>query len=212
MDVTAARSTEELAHRAFDLTAATVGLVILSPLLLLVAVLVKASSPGPVFFQQERVGKDGKTFKILKFRTMVVGAEAKGRQLTVGDDPRLTSVGRWIRTWKLDELPQLINVVQGEMALVGPRPEVPRYVALYTPAQRRVLSVRPGLTDPASIAYRNESELMATHPEPERLYISQIMPRKLEINLDYLAQRTFASDLHVIFDTLKAVAGAKTEP
>lgn len=208
MGITAAYSAEELGRRVFDLTAATLGLLILSPLLLLTALLVKSSSPGPVLFRQERIGKNGKPFKILKFRTMVVGAERSGRQLTVGQDPRITSAGRLIRAWKIDELPQLINVVRGEMALVGPRPEVPRYVALYTPAQRRVLDVRPGLTDPASIAYRHESQLMAAHPEPEQLYINEIMPRKLELNVNYLQQRTFTSDLHVIFATLKAVARA----
>lgn len=196
---------DEIARRAFDASAAAVGLLLLSPLLLPVALLVKLSSPGPVLFRQERVGRGGEPFKILKFRTMRQDAERVGGQLTVGADPRVTPIGRFLRAWKLDELPQLINVLRGEMALVGPRPEVPRYVALYTPEQRRVLSVRPGITDPASVTFRNESELMAGHDEPERLYVEEIMPHKLRLNLEYLDRRTFLSDFGVIFGTLEAV-------
>src|SRR5690606_9317649 len=132
--------------------------------------------------------------------------EKVGGQLTVGADARITKTGRFIRAWKLDELPQLFNVVRGEMDLVGPRPEVPKYVALYDEEQREVLSVRPGITDPASVEFRNESELMATHPDPERLYVEEIMPRKLALNLEYLRGRTLLSDIGVIFSTLAAVA------
>lgn len=189
-------------NRWFDTVMSLGGLLVLSPLLLVIALLVKFTSRGPVFFKQERVGRHGEPFQIYKFRTMHVGAEQQGGQLTLGADPRVTRLGRRLRAWKLDELPQLINVVRGEMALVGPRPEVPRYVALYSPEERRVLAVRPGITDPASLAYRNESELFQAHPEPERLYVEEIMPTKLRLNLEYLEQRTFRSDLMVIFDTL----------
>lgn len=182
--------------------AAAVGLLALSPLLLLIAVAVAATSPGPVFFRQERVGLGGRTFRIHKFRTMRVDAERVGGQLTVGADPRVTPVGRLLRATKLDELPQLIDVLRGDMALVGPRPEVPRYVASYTPAQRRVLEVRPGITDPASIAYRDEGEVLARSADPERAYLEEVMPHKLAINLDYLEQRTLLRDIGVIFATL----------
>ncbi len=197
--------------RAFDLTCAALGLAVLSPVLLVVALLVRLSSPGPVLFRQERVGLGGETFEILKFRTMYVGAERRGPQLTIGADPRVTPVGEVLRAWKLDELPQLINVVRGEMSLVGPRPEVPRYVALYTPAQRRVLSVRPGITDPASVAFRSESELMAQHEDPEELYVETIMPEKLRLNLEYLEGRTLLSDVGVILGTLLAVIRPEPE-
>lgn len=199
-------ATGETARRLFDASAATLGLLVLSPLLLVVAVSVAASSPGPVFFRQVRVGRGGEPFDILKFRTMRTDAERTGGQLTVGEDPRITRVGRFLRQWKLDELPQLINVVRGEMALVGPRPEVPRYVELYTEEQRQVLTVRPGITDPASVAFRSESELMGRHPDPGRYYIEEIMPRKLSINLDYLSRRTLLSDVGVILNTFRAVS------
>jgi lipopolysaccharide/colanic/teichoic acid biosynthesis glycosyltransferase len=202
---TPTRPLEEGVRRALDTTAAGVGLVLLSPVLLAAALAVRLSSPGPVLFRQERIGLAGRPFQILKFRTMRVDAERHGGQLTVGADPRVTAVGRFLRAWKLDELPQLLNVVRGEMALVGPRPEVPRYVALYTPEQRRVLGVRPGITDPASVAFRSESDMLAVHPEPERLYVEAIMPEKLRLNLAYLDRRTLLSDLGIIVDTLKAV-------
>lgn len=193
------------ARRLFNVTAASLGLVVLSPVLALVAVAVKLDSPGPVLFRQQRVGRGGRPFDILKFRSMRVDAPALGGQLTVGADPRITRVGHVIRSWKLDELPQLINVVRGEMDLVGPRPEVPKYVALYDEQQREVLDVRPGITDPASVEFRSESELMADHPDPETLYVEVIMPRKLALNLAYLRTRTLASDVGVIFATLLAV-------
>lgn len=188
-------------RRAFDLTAASLGLLALSPLLLVVAVAIAASSPGPVFFRQERIGRHGVPFRIFKFRTMRVDAEAVGGQLTVEGDPRITGVGRFLRASKLDELPQLINVVRGEMALVGPRPEVPRYVALYDDVQRRVLDVRPGITDPASIRYRDENAVLARAEDPEAAYVEVVMPHKLELNLAYLERRTLASDVGVILAT-----------
>ncbi len=192
-------------RRAFDLTAAGLGLLILSPLFAVVAVAVKASSPGPVFFRQERVGLGGRAFRIHKFRTMRADAERVGGQLTVGADPRITRVGALLRATKIDELPQLIDVLQGTMALVGPRPEVPRYVALYTQEQRRVLDVRPGITDPASIEYRDESAVLAAAADPERAYVQEVMPHKLAINLAYQARRTLASDVGVIFATLDRI-------
>ena len=199
-------------RRAFDVAAAAAGLVLLAPLFLAVAIAIRATSPGPVFFRQERVGQGGRTFRIHKFRTMRQDAEAAGAQLTVAGDARVTRVGAWLRATKIDELPQLIDVLQGSMALVGPRPEVPRYVAAYTPEQRRVLEVRPGITDPASIAYRDESAVLAAAADPERAYLADVMPRKLAINLAYQARRTLASDVGVIFATLARIVRRGERP
>lgn len=198
-------STAPWLSRAIDVAASVAGIVVLSPLALLAALAVAVDSPGPVLFRQKRVGRGGKEFEILKFRTMRTDAEAQGGQLTVGADPRVTRVGRLLRKTKFDEIPQLINVVRGEMALVGPRPEVPKYVALYTPEQRGVLAVRPGITDPASIAFRRESDLIAGSDDPERFYTTELMPKKLAINLEYLRTRTVVSDLGVILQTLLAL-------
>ena len=195
-----------MAKRAFDFLAAGAGLVLLSPVLLAIALAVTLDSPGGVFYRHERVGRGGRPFRMLKFRTMVADADRRGGPLTVGGDARITRVGAWLRASKLDELPQLVNVVRGDMALVGPRPEVARYVQHFTPAQRRVLDVRPGITDPASIAYRHESEELARHDDPERAYLEIVLPRKLELNLAYLERRTFWSDLRLLFATLAAVA------
>ena len=194
-----------MASRAFDLIAATLGLVVLSPLFLVVAIAIKMGSPGPVFFRQERVGRGAVPFRMHKFRSMRPDAEKLGGPLTVGADPRITRVGAFLRATKLDELPQLIDVIKGDMALVGPRPEVPRYVAHYTPEQRRVLDVRPGITDPASIRYRDESEVLAKAADPERTYVEEVMPHKLAINLEYQARRTLLSDIGVIFATLARI-------
>ncbi len=188
--------------RAFDLLAAGLGLVVLSPAFLVIALAIRLGSPGPVFFRQERIGLGGRPFRILKFRTMRVDAEKLGGQLTVSADPRVTRVGAVLRKGKLDELPQLVNVVAGDMSLVGPRPEVPRYVARYDDRQRRVLEVRPGITDPASIAYRNENDLLDAAADPEATYLSEIMPAKLELNLAYLERRSLVSDIGIIFRTL----------
>lgn len=198
---------ESAVRRVFDATAAAAGLVVLSPLFLAVAVAIRRDSPGPVFFRQERIGRHGAPFRIYKFRTMRVDAEAAGRQITVGEDPRITRVGAFLRRTKLDELPQLINVVLGDMALVGPRPEVPRYVAHYDEGQRRVLTVRPGITDPASVHYRDENDLLAGADDPERVYVDEVMPAKLAMNLEYLERRTLLRDVGVILDTLARVAG-----
>lgn len=192
--------------RLFDLSASACGLVLVGPLLVVAAAWVKLDSAGPVFFRQVRVGRGGVPFRIFKFRTMVVDAESKGMQITVGGrDPRVTRAGYHLRRLKLDELPQLINVFLGEMSFVGPRPEVPRYVELYSLHQRAVLAVRPGITDPASIAFRDENELLAKESDPERAYIEKIMPKKLEMNLEYLKNATFASDLLLIWRTVSKI-------
>ena len=188
--------------RLFDILVSGLGLLLLAPLLLVIAVIVRLSSRGPVLFRQERVGRDGRLFRILKFRTMVVDAERRGLQLTAGADIRITRAGGRLRQYKLDELPQLLNVLLVDMSLVGPRPEVPRYVALYTPEQRRVLQVRPGITDPASVAFRNESAVLAQAADPERHYIDCVMPEKLRLNLAYLERRSFWRDLMLIVKTV----------
>ena len=190
--------------RLFDLLGAAVALLLLSPLLLVLAVLIKLDTPGPVFFRQERVGRFGRPFRIHKFRTMVVDAPQRGLALTVGADPRITRSGNWLRRTRLDELPQLIDVLAGHMSLVGPRPEVPRYVQHYPPALReRALAVRPGITDPSSLDFLDEGELLAAAADPEREYIDRILPRKLQAAADYAARATLWTDLRVIARTVR---------
>jgi lipopolysaccharide/colanic/teichoic acid biosynthesis glycosyltransferase len=174
--------------------------------LLLIAILIKLDSPGPVFFRQTRVGRGGEPFRIHKFRTMTSGTGSRDMQLTVGADPRITRTGRWLRKYKLDELAQLIDVVQGSMSLVGPRPEVPEYVAHY-PAETRqiVLSVRPGITDNAAIEYRDENDILAQSADPEREYIEKILPAKLEHYRHYVAEHSLPGDIAIILRTLGAV-------
>lgn len=191
-----------LAKRLFDLVASIFGIIVLSPIFLLVALLIKVDDGGPVFFRQERIGYRGKPFYIWKFRSMVVNAPKLGGALTVGRDPRITRVGYWLRKLKLDELPQLFNVLLGEMSLVGPRPEVAKYVALYTPEQRKVLELMPGITDPASIRYCTENEVLAQASDPERTYIEEIMPEKIRLNLGYAARANLLSDCLIIAQTL----------
>ena len=190
--------------RMFDYCASVAGLVLLAPLFLVLAVLIKADSPGPVFFRGRRVGREGRLFHIYKFRSMVAGADRRGPGITTAGDARVTRVGRLLRRTKLDELPQLINVVLGDMALVGPRPEDPRYVDHYTPAQRRLLNVRPGITSPASLAFRREEELLEGE-DWETAYVSDILPKKLNLELDYLTQRTGGGDLRLVLLTLGAL-------
>jgi len=193
-----------MAKRAFDIVCAALGLALLAPLLLVLALWIKLDSPGPVFFRQQRVGRRGRPFLIHKFRTM--RADNAGPQITVGADPRITRCGALLRRYKLDELPQLWDVLRGAMSLVGPRPEVPRYVALYPDDMRRlVLSVRPGITDPASLHYRNESERLAAAADPEREYIEVVMPAKLALAADYVRQASLAGDLRLILSTLAAL-------
>lgn len=195
-----------MAKRLFDIVCAAVGLLLLSPLLLAVAAWIKLDSAGPVMFRQERVGRYGRTFRIHKFRTMRVDAPSLGPQITVGDDARITRSGRWLRATKVDELPQLWDVLRGAMSLVGPRPEVPRYVALYPDALRDVvLSVRPGITDPASLSFRNESELLARAADPEREYVEVVMPMKLGLAADYVRNASLAGDIRLILATLGAI-------
>jgi lipopolysaccharide/colanic/teichoic acid biosynthesis glycosyltransferase len=194
-----------MSKRAFDLAAAVAGLAVLAPLLLLIALWIKLDSPGPVLFRQQRVGRHGVLFAILKFRTMAHQPD-KGRQLTVGQDRRITCAGHLLRRYKLDELPQLLNVAAGSMSLVGPRPEVPRYVACYPPQVRAlVLSVAPGITDWASILYKQESEILGRAANPEQAYIDTILPAKLEYYVRYVRERSFWLDLRIIARTLAAI-------
>jgi lipopolysaccharide/colanic/teichoic acid biosynthesis glycosyltransferase len=193
----------KLGKRLFDLFWTLPGLAVLWPLFLLIALLIKLDDRGPVFFRQQRVGYKAKPFRMYKFRSMILNAEQRGAPLTIGQrDPRITPIGYWLRRFKLDELPQLFNVLTGEMSLVGPRPELPRYVALYTSEQYQVLELVPGITDPVSIEYRNENELLAAVPDPERTYIQEIMPEKIRLNLAYAQQATLWTDLLVILRTL----------
>jgi lipopolysaccharide/colanic/teichoic acid biosynthesis glycosyltransferase len=190
--------------RLLDLFASVTGLALLSPLLVLIAIAIKLDSPGSVFFRGQRVGRGGRLFKIYKFRSMVADAAQKGPGITTAGDPRITRVGEVLRRTKLDELPQLINVVRGEMSLVGPRPEDLRYVPLYTPEQRRVLSVRPGMTSPASLRFRHEEKLLQGG-DWERAYLSEVLPAKLQIELEYLERRSVWTDLRVIVQTVLAL-------
>src|SRR5436190_12844711 len=191
------------AKRTFDLVGAGLGVVLLAPLLALLGLLVKAEDGGPVLFRQGRVGYRGRRFRAWKFRTMVLGAEKRGLPLTVGGDPRVTRIGAWMRRRKLAELPQLFNVLVGDMSLVGPRPDVPRYVALYRAPERRVLELMPGMTDEASIRYLGESTLLGASPDPEPHYLEVIAPDKIRLSLEYAARATVWSDLRVILKTLR---------
>lgn len=192
--------------RLFDALAAGAGLVVLAPLFLVLAILIKLDTPGPVFYRQRRVGLHGRHFRIFKFRTMSVQQAPGAAEITVAGDSRITRTGRWLRRWKLDELPQLIDVLRGSMSLVGPRPEVPRYVEHYPPEWReRLLSVRPGITDFASVRYRDENELLARAENPEREYIDVVLPAKLRYALHYVDNPSLASDLRVLGLTLRTV-------
>ncbi len=191
------------AKRLFDLFWTVPGLIILSPLFLAVAVWIKIDSPGPVFFRQVRVGRFEKSFLIYKFRTMVTDAERKGLPLTTGKDPRITRAGEFLRRTKIDELPQLINVVKGDMSLVGPRPEVPKYVACYPEeAKSKIFTLQPGITDYAAIEFRNENELLERSKNPEKTYIEEILPEKLKLYLKYADERSLWVDFKLILDTI----------
>lgn len=193
-----------IAKRAFDLASSAVGLVVLSPVFLGVAVAIKLTDGGPVFFRQERVGMGGQVFRIHKFRSMRVANE--GALVTSANDSRITPVGAFLRKSKLDELPQLIDVLVGDMSVVGPRPEVPRYVELWgEEARREILSIRPGITDPAAIAFRNEQDELAAADDPERHYVEVILPKKVAMYRDYVQHRSFVGDLAVIARTLAAI-------
>jgi len=188
--------------RGMDVLLSLVGLVILSPVLLLVLVIIRLSSRGPVFYLQNRVGKDGNDFRVYKFRTMYTNADKNGHLTVGGKDNRITGVGYYLRKFKIDELPQLINVLRGEMSIVGPRPELRRYVELYSFEQRKALQVLPGITDHASIAYRNENELLSGATNPEEFYVKEIMPRKIEMNFIYINNRTIGEYFRIIVKTI----------
>lgn len=208
MDIAAVlqkRKLQLVLKRAMDIVISGGALAVIWPVLLLIALAIKIDDPGPVFYRQVRVGKDGKEFRIFKFRTMIVDADKKGLAITVGRDNRITRMGRLLRKTKLDELAQLLNVFIGEMSFVGPRPEVPKYVKLYTPYQRQVLLVRPGITDYASIAYRNENDMLEGAEDPEKMYIDVIMPDKIELNMKYLHEISPLADIRLIFSTIAAV-------
>ena len=190
----------------FDRSVALVSLVVLAPVLAAIAVAVRVTSPGPAVFRQERVGLEGKHFTILKFRTMVNGAERLAANISPEGDPRITPIGRWLRAWYLDELPQLVNVLKGDMSLVGPRPETPEYVALYTPAERRVLSVRPGLAGPSTLANMDEAQCLAEVPDAGEHYKLVLMHQRVALDIGYLDQRSIPYDVALLCRQLVAIA------
>jgi len=188
--------------RTFDILVSFVGLVALFPVLVLVAVAVKLDSPGPVIFKQRRVGRGFRPFLIYKFRTMINGAPARGPSITVGHDPRITRVGKLLRMTKTDELPQLVNVLKGDMTFVGPRPEVPHYVELFRPQYEEILKMRPGITDLASLKYRDEAAILEGFEDPEQEYITRVLPEKISLAQEYIARSSLLFDLRVLFQTL----------
>jgi lipopolysaccharide/colanic/teichoic acid biosynthesis glycosyltransferase len=194
-----------LLKRGFDMIVSLLGLVILSPLFIVLIAAIKINSKGPSLYIQKRVGLNGRDFDLYKFRTMAVDSDKSGLLTVGGRDPRITSIGYYLRKFKLDELPQLINVLKGEMSFVGPRPEVRKYVDLYNEKQEQVLSVKPGITDVASIKYKDENEILQGHEDPEEYYIKKIMPDKIEMNLEYLNDRSFLKDIKVILQTFFAI-------
>jgi lipopolysaccharide/colanic/teichoic acid biosynthesis glycosyltransferase len=192
--------------RLFDLTAAGLGVIFLLPVFAVIAIAIKATSDGPVFFRQTRVGRDERPFRIFKFRTMRPEIGSGSPTITIGDDPRITRVGAVLRRFKLDELPQLFNVIRGDMSVVGPRPETPDYVALYPAAERReIFQVRPGITDNASIAFSNESDLLGNVADPLGYYVDAILPRKRALYLDYVRHRSLFGDIRIIWRTMMVI-------
>jgi lipopolysaccharide/colanic/teichoic acid biosynthesis glycosyltransferase len=198
-----------MAKRAFDVSAALLGLFCLSPLFLLIAILVKRDSDGPVFFRQERIGKGFRPFQIYKFRTMLRNGPQLGGPITCGADPRVTRIGRVLRRTKIDELPQLINVLKGEMSIVGPRPEVRRYVEAYREVYEEVLIVRPGITDLASVKFCDEAALLGDYRNPEEMYLTRILPEKLKLGKEYVRRSSLIFDLTVVFKTLAVLIRAR---
>jgi lipopolysaccharide/colanic/teichoic acid biosynthesis glycosyltransferase len=196
--------------RALDIAVAAIGLVVLSPLMVILAVLIKCDSRGAVFFKQKRIGKDFRAFLIYKFRTMRENSELSGPVITVGDDSRITRIGRFLRKTKLDELPQLINVLKGEMSLVGPRPELPRFVELFRREYTKILTVRPGITDLASLKYHDEAKLMDQFPNPEEEYLRSILPDKIRLAREYIDRSSIVFDLSLILRTVPKLFGFKT--
>ena len=195
--------------RLFDLAASSAGLVLLSPILIFIAILIILGSPGPVFFRGVRVGLYGRPFKIFKYRTMVLNADKIGGPSTSDDDPRITSIGKKMRKFKLDELPQLINVFNGDMSIVGPRPEVQHYVNMFTEEEKAILSVRPGITDWASIWNPDEGAILAGSPDPEKTYMEKIRPNKLKLQLKYVEERSFWVDMKIILETIRTIITRK---
>lgn len=192
----------QIIKRIFDFLVSLLGIIILSPIFIIVSIAIKIDSKGNILFLQKRVGRYGKEFNIYKFRTMVTDAEKIGKQITVGNDSRITKVGTFLRKTKIDELPQLFNVLKGDMSLVGPRPEVPKYVALYNEEQKNVLNVRPGITDMASLRYRDENEILGKVENPEEYYINVIMKDKLSLNLEYIQKSNVFFDIYLIVKTI----------
>ena len=190
--------------RIFDIILSLLGLIILLPFMLIIAILIKLDSKGPIFFKQVRVTKNGREFEIFKYRTMRVGSD-KYSQITVGKDNRITKIGAFLRKYKLDEIPQLINVLLGDMSLVGPRPEVPQYVVLYTDEQKEILKVRAGITDYASIEFSDENDLLASEEDPEKAYIEKVMPKKIELNKKYITEISILTDIKIILLTIKKI-------
>lgn len=189
----------------FDFVFGIIVFLLLLPFMIIIGIGIKLTSRGPIFYKQKRVGKDGKLFDIYKFRTMKTDADKTGPEITIGKDPRITGIGHFLRKYKLDEFAQIINILKGEMSFVGPRPEVPGYVKYYTEEQRRVLTVKPGVTDLASIKYKDENELLGKSDNPEETYIKVIMPEKLRINLEYIDNISLSYDFKMIFNTVKEV-------
>ena len=192
--------------RFFDILLSGLGLLVFTPLLLFIYIVIRCGSRGPGFYSQKRIGKDGVPFRLFKFRTMRIGSDKRGLITVGGRDTRITRVGYYLRKYKLDELPQLWNVFIGNMSLVGPRPEVEKYVRLYTPEQRVVLSIRPGITDYASIAFSNENEILGQAEDPEKMYIEEIMPKKIEYNLQYINNPSLGEYFKIIFMTFSKIA------
>jgi lipopolysaccharide/colanic/teichoic acid biosynthesis glycosyltransferase len=192
----------QLVKRIFDFLLSLFGIIILSPIFIIVSIAIKLDSKGSILFLQKRVGRYGKEFNIYKFRTMVTDAEKLGKQITVGKDNRITKVGAFLRKFKIDELPQLFNVLKGDMSLVGPRPEVPKYVALYNEEQRKVLDIRPGITDMASLRYKDENDILGKVDNPEEYYINVIMKDKLNLNLEYIEKSNVFFDIYLILKTI----------
>jgi len=188
--------------RVLDIAVSLTGLICLLPLMLWVGLLIKLDSAGPIFFKQERLGRGFRPFRILKFRTMIVDAQSKGKLITSAEDPRVTRIGRTLRKLKVDELPQLINVLKGDMSLVGPRPEVPRYVRAFRTDYEEILKVRPGITDLASLKYRNEEALLGGFDDPEEEYVKRVLPDKIKLAKDYLERSSFYFDLRLILKTV----------
>jgi len=199
------------AKRSFDLLFSTTAFLILSPLFILACLLAKIQSKGPVFYRAKRVGMDGKVFEMYKFRTMVINADQLGIGLTIHKDPRVTSIGKLLRITKLDELPNLINVIIGDMSLIGPRPEAPNYVKYYNDAQKQVLQVKPGISGPSQIANRNEEKKLQAQKDPEQYYITELMPRKLALDLQYVATQCFFTDIMWLLKTLWVIFFPKKE-